>query len=288
MPGLVYRIAIHACARLPTRPARRGAMGIGGIRHALLRRDQRLGLYAAHVQMRVGASPEDARRWLRRCYEIAAYEDLERLLYPRMTKDNLAEFIDVRGREHLTEALSRGKGALIYGGHARSMSTFCAAMGLLGYAPILPRRTHPSRHKTWLEQQFAIPGMQYVKEKMGVRIMPLEEPTPTAAATAASTLRKNGVVIIVLDAPVSNNTTTVRYLGQPVEMTVGAAMIARVAGAPALDVWVNYPTYSGPPVATIGPPMAIDADYVGAVQKMATRLEDHIRQDPPTWQHWLF
>ena len=100
--------------------------------------------------------------------------------------------------------------------------------------------------------------------------------------------RRNEIVIVVLDFSFSNQNVEVEFLNATVAFPEGPALLAKVTEAPLLSVWLNRPSPSGPAEVTIGSPVVVSGDHVGVVQQLATRLEEQIRRDPPTWAYWLF
>lgn len=88
------------------------------------------------LEATLGDAPleEPAEVIVRRAFQLRLFNELEVLRYPSLHARNLGETVFLEGREHLDEALSHGKGAIVMIGHFGANQMIMPALGHLGYA----------------------------------------------------------------------------------------------------------------------------------------------------------
>ena len=78
--------------------------------------------------------PRSADGIIRDAYRAAMFNEFEVLRYPSLGPDSIGSVVEVDGREHLDEALARGKGAIVLISHFGANQMIMPALGHLGYA----------------------------------------------------------------------------------------------------------------------------------------------------------
>ena len=283
---ILYWFPLLLISFLPRRPAFGIASHVGRLKYRRWR--SRIKLQRANMELRLGASPEQVEGWLERSFELATYEDLECCFYPRMTKENIGGFIEIRGLENLTSALGRGKGVILYSGHVRGHFTFFVALGLLGYRLNLissPGRSGRNLIESWF---YGRRRTTLMEEKLGYRILLMQPPNFGIAVQAANALKRNEGIIIEVDLPLTRQNAEVCFLNGRARFPYGPALLAQVTGAPLLNFYLYRTDKRLPQIAEIGPPFYVSNDLAGAIQHCATQIGDKIFQYPASWNTWLF
>jgi lauroyl/myristoyl acyltransferase len=127
-----------------------------------------------------------------------------------------------------------------------------------------------------LEDRFACRFLWTLPDSFGV------------AVQAANALRKNEIVLVLVDLSFSAENVDVDFLGGPARFPAGPALLAEATGAPLLDYYIYRSKERPAQVAEIGPPATVTSGRTPeAVQECATRLETHIRRHPAGWSPWL-
>ena len=139
----------------------------------------------------------------------------------------LRETMIVKGREHLDEALARGRGVLLMAAHLGNWELAGARLVMEGY-PVVPLYT-PQRNRGGINdliqrQRTAVAGMKMVpSEGAGLR-------------GAFRTLREGGIVGILQDLDAREEGIAVPFLGLPASTADGIVKLHRKFGSPVVPV----------------------------------------------------
>lgn len=277
--------ALRAISLLPRRSAFATAAALGRRRYrrarpALGDRVQRLGDV-------LGASSEQTDHWGRRAFEHAACDELEYLLLRRMTHENLARCLEIRGLDRLQTVLGRGSGAILYSGHVRGHYPFFGALGLLGLRPNIvgmpiDEGAAPAQRQTF-ERRDAV-----LRDQFGCRFLYMAGSDFAVAARAANALRRNEIVTFEIDHTHSARNLETVFLGRPARFPVGPLLVAQAANAPLLHFWLHRPPRHTPQIAEIGEPIEITADLEASLRACLEPLEASVQAHPESWATWLF
>lgn len=281
-----YRLMAAVLRRVPLRQDYMLARWHG--RRYYRKRRPALERQAEDMCRRLGATPEQGDAWLMRYYELAASENVDRLLYQRMSAHEIGRLIEIRGLENLHAALARGNGAILYSGHVMGHFTFFTALALLGF----PLNMVGFEDRIGVEARAADRVAQqqnaFMGERLGARFIRMGQSDFGAAVKALNALRANGVVTIEIDQSMSKRRFEVDFLGSPGYFPSGHAEIAKASGAPLLQFWIRRPAGWLPQIADIGAPHYVEDDEIGAVRHCAAAIERSIIEDPPSWLPWLY
>lgn len=282
--SLVYLIGLFLISSLPQNTAYSLAARLGRARYSRI--SKYLDPQKRAMETRLAVSSERADAVLRRSFEEAAREDLESWFYSDWAQKNVSEFIDLHGLEHLDAALDKGKGAILFSGHTRRLNTFVLALGLLGYRPMIimdPARKYLNPMQGWLQKR-----RNELFVKLGCQGTYLHSGDASVGIRAAHKLKRNGVVLIFMDRPHEGKSFEVEFLNERVSIHAGPALLAKATECAMLDFWVCRPTEGGLTKAEIGEPFFVSDDAAAATQECAARLEQKIRENPHSWNPWLF
>jgi len=119
------------------------------------------------------------------------------------------------------------------------------------------------------------------------RFLWMEPENLRVAVEAGKALRRNEVVLVLLDGRFAAQSADVRFLGRRVAIPSGPILIARTTGTPLLDVSLRLEEGGVPHhVARIGRAFYPTSDVTASVQYCVSKLEEAIIEEPASWT-WL-
>ena len=233
-------------------------------------------------------SGSEISRMSREFFEFERVRALLLTLTPRMSPERLEAMFPFDGLPNLDRALEAGRGVMLLGSHLNSVAMFIAIMmlRLRGYeiGVALPEPGDAwgrTRLRRWLDQRGL--GRGTVGEGIGgfycrFNIRPI-----------VRRLSHNEIVGQTGDGRHSAKFVWVDFLGRKLPFTTGSASIAQLTGASVVPMFqVGAPpdgmrfVIEEPFVVEKGSP----ADLEAKVAAYASRLEHHLRDNIPCWQHW--
>ncbi len=236
-------------------------------------------------------STEDIDLMSRQFFECERIRSLLCCLMPHMSDDALEALFPVVGEEHLGEALSRGKGAILLGSHLNSM-IMLVAINLWrrrGYDihVALPEPDDPWE-RTLVGRLLEKFGgrRETVLEGIGgfycqFNIRPIVE-----------RLRKNQVICQTGDGWHASRFVEVDFLGRKLPFATGLWSTAQLTGAAVIPMFVPGAPPDGVRVL-LDKPITFEkgangeADLHRAIATYAKRLETHLLECIPVWKYWL-
>lgn len=235
------------------------------------------------ISSRLGLPAGDTDALVAAVFERSAMQQLEGGVFRFKPRQTIESLVDIRGREHLDAALARGRGCILYSGHFRGNWTFFAALGLLGYHPIVIRQGMPpvaSRSTAWFQSEFSrVMSTKFDCETIWT--------SPFVGALAAAHLRQNGIVVNLIDiGTYTRHVADVDFFGRTEKFPIGTTVLAQKAQAPLIDFSVSYDASTSRYNAMLGVPHETANDTRQATQELASRLEARIRRDPKDWAGW--
>src|SRR5205807_2117812 len=140
----------------------------------------------------------------------------------------LPKLLELRGLEHLNEALARGQGAFVCTSHARGLFKLLYVLAASGHTVNVIRRRRPPQinpFREWFELQ-----RQLVNNDVGVNFLWMQRENFGVAVKAFNALKRNEIVVTlldVLDIKTPTQCVRVEFLGRQVEHPIGPILIAR-------------------------------------------------------------
>jgi KDO2-lipid IV(A) lauroyltransferase len=174
----------------------------------------------------LGVGVTTARKIVRRSYANMGRSVAEFARLPRL-RPRLTSLVAIEGREHLDEALGRGKGVLIMAAHMGNWEFAGARLVMEGYA-ITPIYT-PQRNTGGVQDCFARLRAEGSKMKM----VPSEG---FALREAFRTLRRGDALTVLQDLDARKEGIVLPFLGVPASNATGIVKMYRKFGSPVVPV----------------------------------------------------
>jgi KDO2-lipid IV(A) lauroyltransferase len=203
---------------------------------------------------------------------------MELLAIPKLTEDNIAGFVTLRGREYFDQAFDHGKGVIIAAAHSGNWELIGPALALYGYpiVGVAQRQTNAAMDKLINEIRTST-GM-HITYKNGVREM-------------ISFLSAGKAIGLIMDQDAGEQGVFTPFFGRIASTPQGPAALSRLKGSLIVPTFI---TANGDGTHTIvfHPPLATektddrDRDTLVTTRKLNAILEEHIRAHPNEW-FWL-
>ena len=202
----------------------------------------------------------------------------EVLRFPVIVR-NMADYVEIEGREHLEGVLAQGKGAVIATGHAGNWELMGGALSQAGFPLIgVAMRQKDAAMDRFINEYRRLVGMHIIyKNDVREMFRMMKEGWVVGLLADQDTSRHDG---IVLD-----------FFGKPTNCVPGPAAMARSAGIGVIPGFITRKADGTHKIILYAPvevPRTKDkrADIRTAEQAINRVLERHIREHPEEW-FWL-
>lgn len=224
---VLYRCSATIIPRLPSGLRRGIAALIGTLAWVLAR--QRRRHVSANVSQVLGFSgpPSSAERWrtqstVRRIFHSCFRNYIELLAISVMTREQVAAQLDVRGAEHLEQALALGRGAILFSAHLGPFEYLPAWFSAHGYQMSIPVEK--------LSDARMLRLVVDLRRHNGAEFIPLDG--LGSVRRLFESLRKNQIVLITADRTVVGGSVLVDFFGAAAALPRGPVDLAVRTGAP--------------------------------------------------------
>lgn len=226
----------------------------------------------------------------RRFFEYRQLRILLLYVFPGLNREQKEQLFPMEGLEHLDWALSQKKGVILLGSHLNSLCTFVATWMLRerGYnvRTALPTETAPYAPTVLRRMVNRLNGQGTVGEGIGAfyaqfNIRPI-----------VRCLENNEVVVQTGDGWHSAGFIEAEFLGRLLPFTTGMMRIAQITESVVVPLF----TVGTPPDKMrfiIEQPFRVEKDegthahLRNRVAGYVKRLEHHLLENIPCWEHWL-
>ena len=221
----------------------------------------------------LGADRDDPRvaRVARRAFQNYGRMLMDFLLLGSLSKEELGSRMSHDGREHLDEALGRGRGVIMAVPHMGSWDMAGSYAASLGY-------------RVWAVAE-KFPGslndaVVSTRQRFGLNVIALGR---SAVRAITDALGGNGVVALVCDLEQGPG-VPVRFFGRRAIVPGGPAAIALTTGAAVITA-APYASSPGHYHVHLDPPLSWPATETkeGLMQRVIARFEEFIRERPDQW-----
>ncbi len=221
-------------------------------------------------------SPSECKRIINSMYTLQGINTLEMIWYSMRGLKKLENTIELEGREHLEEALKRGKGALLLSAHFGNYELSAMAVSIHGYklSPVVKT----IRNKTVNEV------IQQLRDHEGLTFLP----SKNAYRDCLKVLRKNELVGMIIDQNMTRDEGIfIDFFGKQACSSPGLAFMAAQSKAPVVPIFI-YRTPDGgfrqKLFPLIEPPADRKPETIHAATQAYNKLvEDVIRETPEEW-----
>jgi Kdo2-lipid IVA lauroyltransferase/acyltransferase len=253
--------------------------GVGRFMHRFMGRRRRIAL--ANLRMALGdqTTPAGRRRILFSLMQGLGVTLAELGPSGYLHRDTLRRYVAFQGLEHLQEALSRGKGAILVTAHFGNFPLMLAKLGLEGYpVGVIIRDPRHRPVARYLDRWRARYGVATVKDK----------PRWASVKKALGLLQSNGVLVVHIDVNVSDGGAFVPFFGQWVPTFRGPALLSLRTGAPLLPTFIRR-IHGIHHRICIQPPLVIQScgdreeDSWRLLWGLTRSAEAAIRENPDHW-----
>jgi phosphatidylinositol dimannoside acyltransferase len=200
---------------------------------------------------------------------------IDLLWLPDATVPERERALTIRGWDHIPAALARGRGLIIVTGHLGNWDLPASVLAGRGYVTnVIVETLEPP---AWNER------VQALRERAGVRAIPME----TGVRDLYAALRRNEVVAVVFDRPLTVGGVEVTFFGEQTRVPEGVARLALRTGAAVIGaVGVRRGSRF---VAEVSVPfeVAVSGDRQRDVELLTQQIVDWferwVRQYPDQW-----
>lgn len=220
-------------------------------------------------------SEEETRPIIKRLFTNLAMNALEFLYLPNLSKDNIYEYVEIEGLQHLDQALQKGKGAIFLTAHFGNWELFGVTLPMLGYPAVGIGKQQPKAGITALltEYRTMYGGDFYYKGAAVRHVM--------------RALKDNKVLYMLADQDGGKEGIFIEFLNKPASTPPGAAAFARRCGAAVIPAFIRRDGHKH--LITIDPPLVLqetedaEVDIHNNLVTITKRVEDQIRKHPAEW-----
>ncbi len=234
------------------------------------------------------------RPWVISAFQDLLHNELEMLVFPKMTSRNIGSFVRWRGKEHLDQGLEKGRGVMLIFAHFGANQMFMPAVGYSGYK-MCQMNASPLDWKGRLKPMDCSRMVQKSLELRWehVQSLPVQLIDIFGSLRGAySCLARNEVLGIAMDGAGGKDGIEVDFLGTKALFSTGAMRIAAKTRCVVLPAFMVRDE-KGVNEMIIAPPLkelASKDDKEGlkdAIQQLAHLLEGYVIAQPSHYLHFL-
>jgi lauroyl/myristoyl acyltransferase len=237
--------------------------------------------------------PEDVEHFAREFCRYRACEVID-LMRLRGRAGSLRSLVEIRGEEHLAEALEKGRGAILCSAHLGSYLSVLSLLHRDGFPLTNIGRWDWNYHDelTLLERRFW--DLAYSRRVLRHRARPNLEPwkdRPQVAVQAATALRNNEVIMLCADpAPIPADrprAITAPFLGGRATLVPGVVTLSEITGAPILMFSCYRLGDLRHQALEISAPVSLEGGTEAAFRRCVAAMDSAIRTHPLDWSFWF-
>ncbi|HEX2915431.1 MAG TPA: lysophospholipid acyltransferase family protein [Chloroflexia bacterium] len=272
-----YKVVSWLCWKVPT-PVSYALADIGGdIYYWVARNHSRYADY--NMQIVLGEPKINGRVRLVARHSFRNYVKylVDFLRQPHMSAEEIMEHAVGVGWEYIDGALEEGKGLMLITPHFGNWDGAAAVVGGLGYT------------FSTVAKDFEPPELneliQGARREKGAIIYSLKD----SFRGLFSTIKKNGIVVLLLDSPLRNEGIVVNFFGKPARLASGPGTLVYRTGAKLVLGYMARQPDNRSYYGCWEPPLEYtltgdhDEDIKAITQAIATAIEKVVRRHPDQW-----
>lgn len=277
---LPLRAALAVLANLSLERALALADRVGDVVYFTFRGTRRLALQ--HIEMALGdsLSPNARARIVRAAFRNMARSFCEAVKFDTI-REQLDDYVDVEGWEHMEAVLAPKRGAIAITGHVGNwelLAAYCALKGVPVAA--VARRIYEPRINTLLVD---------FRRRNGVQTILRE--SPTASRDILRILRSGGILAMLIDQDTRVPSVSVPFFGRMARTPAAAAALAVRRDLPVLPAFAQRRGEGGHRLTFLPPIQASRSgdrrrDVADLTRSFNQLIEERIRKNPAEWVWW--
>ncbi len=257
------------------------ALGLGGslghLLYFVLKKRRRIALENLKIAFGDEMSTDEQAQICRSSFQQIGKTAIEFLRFPKLTFDNIWEEVTVEGKEHLIQALTQGKGAIVFLSHFGNWELLA-----LVYGALIPDRAKAIAFP--LKNRYLNALTFQYRERLSLKLITRSQ----AVRETLRALRENFAVGFFADQNAGREGVFVDFFGKPASAVRGPATLALKTGAPLLlSMDIRQPNDRHHVLITPAINLEISGDLEQDVQTNTAHilkiLEAYIRQYPDQW-----
>lgn len=248
---------------------------LGPLVGKLLKKQRRRGVF--HVMRGLECSEAKANEVMDALFQNLGQSLMEILYTPRLTKENISQYVTLEHPEKLEAALKENKGVIVLTGHIGNWEWMGASLALNGYPTTTIVKKQPNDQVTRL--------LNENREMMGLEVFARGGNEMIIAARA---LKRKKILGFLADQDGGFYGVPQPFLGKMSSTPKGPALFARKFGSPILPIFAIHDEHHHHRVI-IGDVMYYEdtgdreADIARLTRKMAVLTEKFIKEHPTEW-----
>jgi len=191
--------------------------------------------------------------------------------------ERLREIVEVRGREHLDQAIASGQGVILLAAHFTTLETSVAMLEeLCSVASCMYR---PQRN----------PMIDTIVKRGRSRFAQQQISRDDVRGLIKALRKKSAVVYLPDQTYLGNQSALVPFFGEPAVTNIATSKLAKIGGAVVIPYFSRRLPDDSSYVIDIGPPLANipSDDAMKDTGEIVNALENYIRQAPEQYL-WLY
>ena len=230
------------------------------------------------LQSGLATDPKEAETIVRESVYRFGPMFVEVLLFPKLTKEKIRDQVSFTGREHLTQALSHGRGVVLATAHSGNWELLGAALAYEGFPLVAVVRKQNDLGADRFINEYRTQAGMHITYKTSVKEM-------------VRLLGEGKIVGLLMDQAAGSDGIMLHFFGRPSSTPQGPAALARLKEAPIVPAFITG-RGDGTHEAIIHPPLWVDKtadrdqDIKLTTMKLNQIIEEHIRRHPAEW-FWL-
>lgn len=201
---------------------------LGSFGYLVAKRQRDIALETLSIAFGEHKSRREMEEIARSCFIFVAKSGVE-LLFLMDRPALLKERVSIEGRQHLDNALSRGKGAILVSAHFGNFPLMLAYLSLSGYktAGIMRSMRDAKAEEIFLAK----------RTKLGIKTI-YNQPRSVCVNNTIQALRNNELVVIPIDQNFGSGGVFVNFFGRKAATAAGPVVMAQRTGAALLPCFI--------------------------------------------------
>lgn len=272
---LSFKFFSKVICSLPYSLVVRIGRGLGLLYYLAAKRQRERAIVQASSGLKI--SREQAEKNIRNLFYNLGQMVLEVLYTPKLTAENIEQYVSIEGANYLSEALKSGHGVVVLTAHLGNWEWMAAALSFAGFPITTIAKPQPnSQYTRILDEYRAMTGVEVFNRGT------------SEIVKAARALKKNKVLGFLADQDGGSEGIFVDFFGKKASTPVGPAVFARRFDSVIVPIF-TYRRPQGGHQVIIEPPLdyekQVDEEqeiYHNTV-KMTKIIEDVITAHPEDW-----